>query len=199
MPATFSAWCTRCGRTGTASFRFGASTANEEGKSLDRVRDLERRTGGWIADRRHVWCRCILRREMIQGHYKMTLSCDTENCPDAATLELTGERERECLRKAGDAGWTFSEKGHSYCPRCTKARSHEDTRPCPLRAINGRPEMVIAVCSCGRTKEYYAGDKDHFCVCNGVVILKYHNESLPSFWFFYKWNTGEYGDTLFPK
>ena len=60
---------------------------------------------------------------------------------------------------------------------------HTDSRLCYLESIKGTEEIgryaeVVAVCTCGRRKEYFAGEIDGYIfVCNGVVILKYYKDN----------------------
>ena len=43
---------------------------------------------------------------------------------------------------------------------------------------------MVAKCTCGRTKDFYAAEvEDYIFVCNGGVILKYREESACTFKF----------------
>jgi len=123
---------------------------------------------------------------MIVGSYTMDVSCDTENCP--AKQEFVGKDQCECFDQATEAGWTFG--GEAYCSKCTKARKHEDSRLCEVRSLKDATDIghfasVRAVCTCGREKKYYVNEIfGYFFVCNGVVIMKYHEECAPTFNFF---------------
>jgi hypothetical protein len=56
-------------------------------------------------------------------------------------------------------------------------RSHEDSRLCASSVIDR--ELLVS-CTCGRTKQYYSGEEIWYAfICNGIVILKYHKDSLP--------------------
>src|ERR1700693_5706931 len=107
-----------------------------------------------------------------------------ENCP--AAEEFTAKKEYKCLANAREAGWSFQQElKHMwassvkvYCPKCTKARSHEDSRLCLPKSIQPAedrvfredqlPEVLVS-CTCGRTKKYVAGEaQEYVFICNGV-------------------------------
>jgi hypothetical protein len=66
---------------------------------------------------------------------------------------------------------------------------HADTRLCALESSKEPPQAarhpeVIAKCTCGRTKDFYAAEVESYIfVCNGRVILKYREESAYTFKF----------------
>ena len=66
-------------------------------------------------------------------------------------------------------------------------RRHTDSRLCALESIRdsretGRYAEVVAVCTCGRRKEYFAGEVDGYIfVCSGGVILKYYKDNAKTF------------------
>jgi hypothetical protein len=64
-----------------------------------------------------------------------------------------------------------------YGTKGTDFRSHKDSRLCTLTVIDR--ELLVS-CTCGRTKKYYSGEEIWYAfICNGIVILKYHKDSLP--------------------
>lgn len=68
-------------------------------------------------------------------------------------------------------------------------RKHKDDRLCTLaereeHASDLKHPRVIVRCSCGKSKEYAARTVEGYIfVCNGVVILRYREESAWSFRF----------------
>jgi hypothetical protein len=59
-------------------------------------------------------------------------------------------------------------------------RTHEDHRLCAFKTTTYRDLLVS--CSCGK-KKYYAGQSiDHVFICNGIVILNYHTDSINPHW-----------------
>lgn len=69
----------------------------------------------------------------VVGCYTIDLYCDTGgdkfagNCPNRSTLdwwdEFTGASERDCLKQARSAGWTFKDrKTKAFCPKCSLRR-----------------------------------------------------------------------------
>jgi hypothetical protein len=63
-------------------------------------------------------------------------------------------------------------------------RRHEDDRLCTVKALDsshriGRYAKVVASCTCGRTKELFAGEVNGYVsVCNGGVILRYSEDGF---------------------
>ncbi len=60
---------------------------------------------------------------------------------------------------------------------------HSDKRLCTLESVKDAKEFgkyaeVVAVCTCGNRKEYYANELyGYVFVCNGLVIMKHNNKS----------------------
>jgi hypothetical protein len=83
---------------------------------------------------------------------------------------LLNDEQVFCMTRLG----TFSES--------TTIQKHRDERLCSLKSVTDAKEFgkyaeVVAVCSCGRMKEYYANEIDgYFLICNGVVIMKYRKK-----------------------
>jgi hypothetical protein len=69
----------------------------------------------------------------------------------------------------------------------TYNRRHSDSRQCSLESIKDAKEVgsyaeVVAVCTCGRRKEFFATEVyKHIFICNGGVILRYHKDSAKTF------------------
>ena len=142
---------------------------------------------------------------MIVGFYRMNLACDTENCTAAAEFTANSlsvamwagrtTHDIGCRKQASEAGWSLIEDKYAYCPNCTKARSHKESRLCSTESFKPTedhysvredhlPEVLVS-CTCGRTKRYVAGEAQKYVfICNGVVILKYHKDSVPPQSFF---------------
>jgi hypothetical protein len=70
-----------------------------------------------------------------------------------------------------------------------EGKPHADNRLCSLESSKEPPQdprhpEVIAKCTCGRTKDFYAAEVESYIfVCNGRVILKYREESARTFKF----------------
>jgi hypothetical protein len=68
--------------------------------------------------------------------------------------------------------------------RSNDPRHHADDRLCTTELAKGIQESprfikIVAVCTCGRTKEYYATESVRcIFVCNGGVILKYREDGF---------------------
>ena len=72
---------------------------------------------------------------------------------------------------------TYFESDASY-------RQHTDERLCHLESSKDCKEMggyaeVVAVCSCGRRKDYFANEVyGYVFLCNGGVIMKHNEKSM---------------------
>ena len=74
---------------------------------------------------------------------------------------------------------------------------HDDERFCTVESIKradeesvsvrgtkdfGRYAEILAVCTCGKRKEYFASElHEHVFICNGRVIMRHHKDGL-HFW-----------------
>jgi hypothetical protein len=75
-------------------------------------------------------------------------------------------------------------------PDCTEAQAHKNSQGCVqshddgrLCAVNFTDRDLLVSCTCGRTKKYYCGEEVWYAfICNGIVILKYHKDSICPHW-----------------